>query len=301
MPADGWRDRGWPDPAPTPAAHTHVEGDVTNLVADLAAKAAASHTHDHGAELTGLADDDHTIYLLADGTRSLTGNMSVSAGVTIDGVDIGAHTHSGAAGHGPNIPQSSVTGLGTMSTQAASSVTITGGSVTGITDLAVADGGTGASTAAAARSNLGAMADAQDSVWAYNSANISIANNTETVLTFDSELFDTNGIHSTSSNTSRLTCQTAGTYLIFGMMRFPANATGLRQAVIRLNGGTPAIGETTLPTAGAGAQTSVPIITIKALTVGDYVTLSVYQNSGGALNHEFAAAYIGFGMVRVSA
>lgn len=41
-------------------------------------------------------------------------------------------------------------GLGTIATQAASNVTITGGSITGITDLAIADGGTGASTASAA-------------------------------------------------------------------------------------------------------------------------------------------------------
>lgn len=46
-------------------------------------------------------------------------------------------------------------GLGTISTQAANSVSITGGSITGITDLAVADGGTGAGTAAGARTNLG--------------------------------------------------------------------------------------------------------------------------------------------------
>ena len=45
--------------------------------------------------------------------------------------------------------------LGTMSTQAANSVSITGGSVTGITDIAIADGGTGASTASGARTNLG--------------------------------------------------------------------------------------------------------------------------------------------------
>jgi hypothetical protein len=48
-----------------------------------------------------------------------------------------------------------VGGLGTIATQASSSVSITGGSITGITDLAVADGGTNASTAAGARTNLG--------------------------------------------------------------------------------------------------------------------------------------------------
>lgn len=46
-------------------------------------------------------------------------------------------------------------GLGSIATQSSSSVSITGGSISGITDLAIADGGTGASSASSARSNLG--------------------------------------------------------------------------------------------------------------------------------------------------
>lgn len=45
-------------------------------------------------------------------------------------------------------------GLGTIATQDANSVSITGGSIAGIADLAIADGGTGASTAQDARNNL---------------------------------------------------------------------------------------------------------------------------------------------------
>lgn len=44
------------------------------------------------------------------------------------------------------IPNTDITGLGTMSTQNANAVAITGGSITGITDITVPDGGTGVST-----------------------------------------------------------------------------------------------------------------------------------------------------------
>jgi hypothetical protein len=51
--------------------------------------------------------------------------------------------------------QRNTLGLGSIATQNANAVTISGGTITNITDLAIADGGTGASTAPNARTNLG--------------------------------------------------------------------------------------------------------------------------------------------------
>lgn len=53
---------------------------------------------DHGL-LLGLGDDDHTQYLLADGTRTLAGNLAVASGITIDGIDLSAHAADPAAHH----------------------------------------------------------------------------------------------------------------------------------------------------------------------------------------------------------
>lgn len=53
---------------------------------------------DHGT-IAGLTHDDHTQYLLSDGSRALSGNLSVNALVTIDGVDVSAHAANAAAHH----------------------------------------------------------------------------------------------------------------------------------------------------------------------------------------------------------
>jgi hypothetical protein len=64
-------------------------------------------------------------------------------------------TSAGAARFALGLASGATTTVGTMAVQNAGLVAITGGSIIGITDLLVADGGTGASTAAQARINLG--------------------------------------------------------------------------------------------------------------------------------------------------
>ena len=96
--------------------------------------------------------------ITGNGTGVWTGNATnVSGIVQLDHGGTGANT---AANARTNL------GLGTIATQNSSNITVTGGSVTGITDLAVADGGTGASTAINARSNLGLVIGSD--IQAYN-------------------------------------------------------------------------------------------------------------------------------------
>jgi len=118
----------------------------------------------------------------------------------------------------------------------------------------------------------------------YNDANISIPNNSLTDLTFNSERYDTDTIHSTGTNTNRLTCQTAGKYLIVGNVRFAANGNADRRVAILLNNATYIAWAASEP--NPTLETAFIVTTIYDLSVGNYVTLQAYQNTGGALNVE---------------
>ena len=136
----------------------------------------------------------------------------------------------------------------------------------------------------------------------FNSAAISAANGAFTVLTFDSERFDTDNIHDLASNTSRLTVKTAGKYRIYGNVEFASAAGGAFRLVgILLNGATSiAEGGSNGATIVAGPNVRSTVCTTYDLALNDYVELRVFQDSGGALNVNASGNYSPeFGMERV--
>lgn len=112
----------------------------------------------------------------------------------------------------------------------------------------------------------------------YNSGDIDPATSTWVALTFDSERFDTDTVHSTVTNTGRLTVPTGGTglytiglHVTFDSSGGANNFYGVR---IRLNGSTVIAQETFDRT--QAQDHSVALTTLYALTAADYVEAEVY-------------------------
>lgn len=135
--------------------HTHVLADITDAgtaaAADTGDFAAAAHTHAAAdvtdfataadarvAVHTGDTTDAHAASAI---TNTPAGNI---AATTVQGAIDELDSEKAAASHTHAL--SDITGDGTMAAQDANNVSISGGSVTGITDIAVADGGTGRSS-----------------------------------------------------------------------------------------------------------------------------------------------------------
>lgn len=123
----------------------------------------------------------------------------------------------------------------------------------------------------------------------YATAAQSLANGTWTPLNMGGELLDTDAMHSTVTNTSRITVPAAGTYLFIGQVWFTTNAAGTRYVWITINGdvtnGATSKGHfANQPTAPGGYDTPVLCMAIESLAASDYAELSGFQDSGGALN-----------------
>ena len=131
-------------------------------------------------------------------------------------------------------------------------------------------GGTGA-----AWGNAGALAT--------ESAAQAIGNASWTIVTLSGETVDIDGMHSTSSNTSRLTCVTPGNYSFTGSLVFATNSTGFR-ALRLIKNGTTILAYSSCDATAADAWGATVANTCVPMVAGDYIEIQAYQTSGGSLN-----------------
>ena len=195
-----------------------------------------------------------------------------------------------------NITLNSVGALGTIATQNASAVAITGGSVTGITPLTLVDGGTGAATAAGARTNLGLASGATTTVGTMavqNASAVAITGGTITGITPIAVTAGGTGASDAANARINLGLGTGATTSVGTVAIQNANAvtitggtiSGLSSPIDVASGGT---GGNTAAAARAGISavgTSLTITAGAGLTGGGDLTnnrtLAISTNSNG--------------------
>ena len=117
------------------------------------------------------------------------------------------------------------------------------------------------------------------------SADQSISNTTLTAVTFNTELFDTDGFHDNSTNNSRITIPAgkAGKYLFTAKAMWLVNSGGGIRFIQLTKNGTDITGDNNVtPNANFGVTSQVN--QVFNLAVSDYIEAKIYQDSGGALS-----------------
>jgi hypothetical protein len=100
-------------------------------------------------------------------------------------------------------------------------------------------------------------------------------------VNLDSEVYDSEGGHSTTTNTSRYVCQVAGMYRLTAMGSFGVNSAGSRAVAVGVNGSSVIQAQSAAPAANSWANQST---VDQFLNVGDYVEILTWQNCGASLS-----------------
>jgi len=113
-----------------------------------------------------------------------------------------------------------------------------------------------------------------------NSGTYTISTATDTLLTFDTETFDTNSYHSTVSNTSRLVAPTTGYYFFEAQVNWDYGGTAPNNPILRVKkNGTIFQVANSFGTAQRSAV--IQTIGVVELNATDYIEIEVRQDSGG--------------------
>lgn len=126
--------------------------------------------------------------------------------------------------------------------------------------------------------------------YATSAQTITSGSGSDTPISLDTEAYDSDNGHSTTTNTSRYVIQVAGTYLILATGAFDINATGNRKVGINVNGANALGGAFTGPSMSSNSWVA-SVGVYQALNVGDYVELVMWQTSGANLVTKFGGAF----------
>ena len=122
-----------------------------------------------------------------------------------------------------------------------------------------------------------------DSVRVTNGAQ-TLTTSTATTMTFDTETWDYNSMHSTVSNQGRLTATRAGKYRFSAHIRYDGNDTGRRMMRIVKNG--TGVYHQLTQTSTQSDATDMEINGLIDMAATDYIELVCFQDSGGDLATE---------------
>lgn len=142
---------------------------------------------------------------------------------------------------------------------------------------------------------LGTLKSAAYDCSVYRSSNQALVTATNTTITFPSEYKDPQSMHSTVTNTTRITIPSGGDgdYLVGYTAKIEADGSGDRVAQVAVNGTIVDWGEQSVATASASNDTSLTTSTLWPDAVaGDYLTLVVRQGSGGNVPLVYANLWV---------
>jgi hypothetical protein len=131
---------------------------------------------------------------------------------------------------------------------------------------------------------------------AYNSAVETIGNASVTLITFDSESWDTDTMHDTSTNPGRITCKIAGKYIVTATVGWAVGGGALRMIQLKKNASV--MSENRMPNIVSNYVYN-NIAMILDLAINDYITVSGYQDSGGDLDTLSGVANLNFAAARI--